>query len=230
VKHITFYFDFISPYAYLAFERLPQALQGVSYQVTYKPVLFAALLGHYGQLGPAEIAPKRIWTYRQVLWQARAQGTSLQLPASHPFNPIGLLRLALACGHGGACNRFVAETIFRHVWCGGQEAADAARLAALTAQLKPARQASDAGVKAELKANTDAAIAAGVFGVPSMVIASTGTAPTGDVFWGLDALPMLRQALDGEAGFSVSDWRAAEGLPLGATRNPHDKKIAKGSY
>ena len=55
MKHITFYLDFISPYAYLAFERLPLALQGLSYQVTYKPVLFAALLDHHGQLGPAEI-------------------------------------------------------------------------------------------------------------------------------------------------------------------------------
>ncbi len=229
MKHITFYFDFISPYAYLAFDRLPQALQGVSYHVTYKPVLFAALLGHYGQLGPAEIAPKRTWTYRQVLWQARAQGTPLQLPASHPFNPISLLRLALACGHGGACNRFVVETIFRHVWCGGQDAADTARLAALSAQLKPARHASDTAVKAELKANTDAAIAAGVFGVPSMAIASADTAPTWGIFWGLDALPMLRQALSGEVNPSISDWQAAEGLPVGATRNPHNEKKAEGS-
>ena len=59
MKHITFYLDFISPYAYLAFEKLPEALMGHSVSVSYKPILFAALLKHHGQLGPAEIPGKR---------------------------------------------------------------------------------------------------------------------------------------------------------------------------
>ena len=71
MKHITFYFDVISPYAYLAFEHLPVALMGNSYSVTYQPILFAGALNHHGQLGPAEIPPKRDWTYRQILWLAR---------------------------------------------------------------------------------------------------------------------------------------------------------------
>jgi 2-hydroxychromene-2-carboxylate isomerase len=112
MKRIDFYLDFISPYAYLAFEQLPQALQGLSYQVRYRPILFAGLLKHHGQLGPAEIAPKRDWTYRQVAWLAAQQGVELQLPAAHPFNPLGLLRLAWACASQGAPNRYVVETIF----------------------------------------------------------------------------------------------------------------------
>lgn len=211
MKHIIFYFDVISPYAYLAFERLPVVLQGLSYQVTYKPVLFAAMLNHFGQLGPAEITPKRTWTYRQMHWLAREHGMALQAPASHPFNPISLLRLALACGADGACNRYVAETIFRHVWVGGFEASDTARLAALTAQLNPRRTARDEAVKQELKTNTDTAIAKGVFGVPCMQVDQ-------DVFWGLDALPMLRQRLMDDPWFSQSDWRNASGLPVGAQR------------
>ena len=211
MKHIIFYFDVISPYAYLAFERLPVVLQGLSYQVTYKPVLFAAMLNHFGQLGPAEITPKRTWTYRQMHWLAREHGMALQAPASHPFNPISLLRLALACGADGACNRYVAETIFRHVWVGGLEASDTARLAALTAQLNPRRTARDEAVKQELKTNTDTAIAAGVFGVPCMQVDQ-------DVFWGLDALPMLRQRLMDDPWFSQSDWRNASGLPVGVQR------------
>jgi 2-hydroxychromene-2-carboxylate isomerase len=211
LKHITFYLDFISPYPYLAFERLPLALQGLSYHVTYKPVLFAAMLNHYGQLGPAEIAPKRTWTYRQMLWLAREHGVPMQAPASHPFNPLGLLRLAVACGVGGNCNRYVAETIFRHVWTTGEEASDAGRLAALTDRLRPARQASDDDVKAELKANTDSAIAAHIFGVPSLQVEQ-------DVFWGADALPMLRQRLMDDPWFSQPNWLNASGLPLGTTR------------
>jgi hypothetical protein len=112
MKQITFYLDFISPYAYLAFERLPVALQGQSYHVVYKPVLFAGLLKHHGQLGPAEIPGKREWTYRQVLWLAREHGIALQMPAAHPFNPLQLLRLAADCGDQGLPNRWVCETVF----------------------------------------------------------------------------------------------------------------------
>ena len=78
MKTIHFYLDFISPYAWLAFDALPKALQGISHKVVYKPVLFASMLKHHGHLGPAEISSKRDWTYRQVLWIARQQGTTLQ--------------------------------------------------------------------------------------------------------------------------------------------------------
>src|SRR5665811_2157552 len=156
MKHITFYLDFISPYSYLAFEKLPQALMGHSYSVTYKPVLLGALLKHHGQLGPAEIAGKREWTYRQVLWLAHTHGIELRLPASHPFNPLALLRLAVACNAQGLPNRYVCETLFKHVWQGGAEAADAQRLQAVTQQLAPLRAVAGDEVKAQLKAHTDA--------------------------------------------------------------------------
>jgi len=208
MKHITFYLDFISPYAYLAFEELPQALMGLSYSVTYKPLLFAALLKHHGQLGPAEIPAKRDWTYRQVLWQAHARGITLDMPAAHPFNPLGLLRLAVASSPQGQPNRYVCESLFRHVWVGGADAANADRLEALTAQMAPGRNASDASVKEQLKAHAEEAIAKGVFGVPSFEV-------DGKVFWGLDALPMLRQYLEGGAWFADRHWDAVRQLPSG---------------
>ncbi|HOM14984.1 MAG TPA: DsbA family protein, partial [Rubrivivax sp.] len=96
MKVLSFWFDPISPYACLAFEQLPQALQGCSYAVDYRPVLFAGLLGHWGQLGPAEIEPKRAWTFRQVAWHAHRLGIALDVPAQHPFNPLAPLRLGLA--------------------------------------------------------------------------------------------------------------------------------------
>src|SRR5674476_869994 len=207
MKHITFYLDFISPYSYLAFEKLPQALMGHSYSVTYKPVLFAALLKHHGQLGPAEIAPKREWTYRQVLWLARQHGVALQFPASHPFNPLALLRLALACNAQGLPNRYVCETLFKHVWNGGAEATDAQRLQALEQQLAPMRAVAGGEVKAQLKAHTDEAIARGAFGVPAFVL-------DGKVFWGFDALPMLRAYLSEDAWFAGPQWDAARQLSL----------------
>lgn len=210
MKHITCYLDFISPYAYLAFEKLPIALMGHSYSVTYKPILFAALLKHHGQLGPAEIAPKRDWTYRQVLWLAHSHGVELQLPASHPFNPLGLLRLAVACDARGEPNRYVCETLFRHVWRGGAEAADPARFDALVAQLDPQRAVNSDEVKTQLKAHTDEAIGLGVFGVPTFKVDDK-------LFWGFDALPMLQAYLAGDPWFD-GGWRAAASVAQGLRR------------
>lgn len=211
MKHITFYLDFISPYAYLAFAELPLALMGLSYSVTHKPLLFAALLKHHGQLGPAEIPAKRDWTYRHVQWLAHSKGHALQMPAAHPFNPLGLLRLAIATDPDGQPNRYVCETLFQHVWVGGADAADASRLADITRQLAPARDPADDAVKAQLRSHADEAIAKGVFGVPAFEV-------DGKVFWGLDGLPLLRAYLEGDAWFDGPGWNAVATLPVGVSR------------
>jgi 2-hydroxychromene-2-carboxylate isomerase len=211
MKTIHFYVDFISPYAWLGFDALPRALEGISHRLVHKPVLFAGLLKHHGQLGPAEIPTKRDWTYRQVLWLARQQGTSLQLPALHPFNPLGLLRLATACDADGEPSRYVCEKIFRHVWCTGLDAADAERLAALTAELAPALDPGSAHVKQALQKHSQEAMDLGVFGVPSWVV-------EGRVFWGQDALPMLRAYLLGDAWFDGPDWHAPALCGVGVRR------------
>lgn len=203
MKRIDFYLDFVSPYAYLAFEKLPEALMGISHQVVYRPVLLGALLRRHGQRGPAEIPGKREWTYRQAMWLAQHHGIPLQMPARHPFAPLPLLRLALACGPGPQPNRHVCETLFRHVWRGGgADADDALRLDALRAELAPPRDPAADEVKAVLRSATEAAAVARVFGVPTFVV-------DGRAFWGLDALPMLRAYLDGHAWFDGGDWAAA---------------------
>jgi 2-hydroxychromene-2-carboxylate isomerase len=188
---ITFHFDVISPFAYLAFEHLPEALEGVSHVVEYRPVLFAGLLKAHGHKGPAEIEPKREWTFRQVDWLAKKLGqASMRTPATHPFNPLALLRLSLACGPAGRMpNRRVVEALMRHVWqAGGADPNEPGRLAALTASLAPLRDPGSDEVKAELRALTDAAIDRGLFGVPTFEA-------LGRLYWGLDALPMLREDL-----------------------------------
>ena len=188
MQHLTFHFDPISPFAYLAFERLPEELQGLSYEVSYSPLLFAGLLKHWGNKGPAEIEPKREWTFRHVQWLAQHHGITLDMPAQHPFNPLPLLRLTLAAGP----NRRVVQAVMRHVWVGGHDANAPERLAALREQLAPEWDPDSAEVKAELRALTDAAVQAGVFGVPTVSL-------QGRHFWGLDALPMLRDAMQGGA-------------------------------
>ncbi len=213
MKQITFFLDFISPYAYLAFKALPEALEGLSYAVRYQPVFLGGLLKHSKALGPAEVPGKREWVYRQAQWLAQAQGVRLDMPAAHPFNPLGLLRLAVASDPNGLPNRYVCETLFRHVWEGGQDAADVGRLQALTTELAPARDPNSEEVREQLKAHTEAAIVQGVFGVPSYAV-------NGKVFWGLDALPMLRDYLVAGAWFFDTAWDDAAHIPSGLSKRP----------
>jgi 2-hydroxychromene-2-carboxylate isomerase len=209
MKNLIFYFDPISPFAYLAFDALPEVLAGLSYSVSYKPVFLGALLKHYGQLGPAEVPPKRDWTYRHVQWLAHRRGLQLQMPALHPFNSLSLLRLAVASDPQGLPNRYAVERLFRHVWRGGLDATDAAALQALREELVRVSAMDDDEAKARLKAHTDDAIAAQVFGVPAIEVDAK-------VFWGLDALPMLRSYLDGNAWFAdPKHWEGVGQIPSG---------------
>jgi 2-hydroxychromene-2-carboxylate isomerase len=213
MHQLTFYLDFISPYAYLAFHALPKALQGLSYQVRYQPLLLGAVLKHHGQLGPAEIEGKRAWSYRQVLWLAQQQDCPLRMPASHPFNPLPLLRLALACDPHGQPNRRQCEQLFQHVWGQGLEANDPQRLAELQARLAPARDPESDEVKNQLRQATQGAIEQGVFGVPSILV-------NDKLFWGQDALPMLRACLHAEPWFDGPDWQDCAALPQSLKRRP----------
>jgi 2-hydroxychromene-2-carboxylate isomerase len=208
MKHVTFYLDVVSPYAYLAFEQLPDALSGHSYAVSYKPVLLAALLKHHGQPSPADLPGKRAWIERHVRWLARQQAFDLQLPAQHPFSPLALLRLALACCDFGCPNRYVMETVFRHVWQGGGDAADPERWLALSERLAPKRDVNDELARAQLRANTDDALALGVFGVPAFEV-------DGKLFFGLDALPLLKAYLAGDTWFENA-WDAADQVRNGS--------------
>ena len=219
MKRLVFHFDVISPFAYLAFEQLPQVLEGCSYAVEYRPVLFAAMLQAHAHKGPAEIEPKRQWTFRHVHWLAHRHGVAMQTPAVHPFNPLPVLRLLVASAAGAAPNRHVVEAAFRHVWVGGGDPNDAQRLRALRNLIQPSNDAKidpeidPEGdiVKQRLRHNTSQALADGVFGVPTISL-------DGRLFWGLDALPMVRDALLGGDWFNGSGWDAAATPPPGVVR------------
>jgi len=212
---ITFWFDPVSPYAHLAFEQLPQALSGHSVVVDYKPILFGALLKHHRHKGPAEIDPKRQWTFRQVAWLGHRLGIPIDLPAQHPFNPLPLLRMLLAvAGPSGLPNRHQVALVFRHVWCGGGDPVAPDRLASLAAELglQPETDLQQTAVREGLRALTDEAVSRGIFGVPTLEC-------RGHLFWGLDALPMLNALLAGDPWFEAHWDSAARPVP-GVLRSP----------
>jgi 2-hydroxychromene-2-carboxylate isomerase len=204
-RTLDWYFDFISPYAYLQCARFPVLPAGV--EVCRKPVLLSALLDHAGTLGPAEVPGKREFTYRQVLWLARRHGVPLRFPARHPFNPLPALRLAVAIGPSPEQVR----RIFDFIWVEGRDPSDPTEFAALADVLEieagaAAARIVDPVVKSQLKTNTDDAIAAGVWGVPTFVV-------DGRCFWGFDAGDMLLDYLADPSQFSTAEHARIASLP-----------------
>jgi 2-hydroxychromene-2-carboxylate isomerase len=206
---LPWYFDFISPFAYLQWRRLRRDRPDLV--LVPKPLLFAGLLTHYGQLGPAEIPEKRRHTYRIALWQARELGIPMRAPPSHPFNPLPALRLCVAAAASAAA----VDAIFAQAWEHGEaiDSADALRDVARRLGIVDVAAAIGAeAVKSALSGNGAEAIARGVFGVPTLVIGARQ-------FWGNDATAMALAYLDDPAVLDADpEFLRAEQLPVGQQR------------
>ena len=199
---VDWYFDFVSPYSYIALHRLRE----IPVPIVYKPVLFAGLLNHFGQKGPAEIPAKRRWTYRWCHWWAEELGVPFRFPASHPFNPLHHLRLALACDSRPEA----VKRIFESIWMSGEDATDPARFSRLCAELGV--DASRLGeMKDVLRKSTEEAAGRGVFGVPSFVA-------DGEVFWGADSIDFLNAFLAHREVVINSEMQRLDTLPAAAAR------------
>ncbi|HEY8245234.1 MAG: 2-hydroxychromene-2-carboxylate isomerase [Vicinamibacteria bacterium] len=211
---VDWYFDFVSPFAYLQSERL--AALPARLQVRYKPILFAALLDANGQKGPAEIPAKRAFTYRYVVWQARRLGVTVKFPHEHPFNPLALLRLAIACD----CTPDAVHRIFRFVWRDGRLPDLPIEWAELAHDLgipDAASRIAAPEVKAELRRNTDEAIARGVFGVPTLAVGD-------ELFWGDDATAMAIDYAMAGCRYDDPEYARVSSLPIGAARDKRPRK------
>jgi len=205
---VSWVFDVVSPFAYLAFPGLSRLPAGV--RLEYKPVLLAGLLNHFGQIGPGEIPSKRRFTYRFVVWRARQLGLTLQMPPAHPFNSLAAQRLIIAAGNTERAVATVLDAVFRE----GRDVADPAVIADLARRVgvpDPQTALVDPAVKQRLRENTEWASARGVFGVPTLVIGD-------DFFWGHDAMDMALGYLTDPAAFHDPQMRAIETLPIGAER------------
>ena len=204
----TWSFDFISPFSYL---QLPKVLGWrTRFEITPVPIMFGAVLKHQGNLGPAEIPGRREFTYRFAQWQAEQAGIALRFPPAHPFNPITALRLCIAAGTSWES----VAAIFDHLWRDGNAGANAAELAEVGRALgieNVENATNDANVKNALRANTEGAIAAGVFGVPTLRFGN-------ELFWGNDTAPMIEDWLAHPDRFDGAEYRRIAKLPLGIER------------
>jgi 2-hydroxychromene-2-carboxylate isomerase len=205
--HIRWYFDFISPFAYLHWPKVRALAE--RQPVEFKPLLLAGLLEHNGQKGPAEIPAKRRFTYRHALWLAREQGLPLHFPPAHPFNPLFALRLCIAAG----TTPEAISAIFNWIWAEGRAGDSLHALAPLIRRfgIEDPALLSDPAVKATLRGNFDEAVAEGVFGVPTLSL-------DGQLFWGNDAHGFALAAIDDPGLLASPDMQLVDELPVGAAR------------
>ena len=209
IAEVDWYFDFVSPFAYLQLEQFGRLPANVN--VALKPVVLGALLTHWDTRGPAEIPEKRRFTYRYAHFRAEDLGIPFRMPPAHPFNPIRLLRLAIVLGS----ELDAVREIFRFVWRDGRSVEREQDWQDLCARLgvSAADDAlSRADVRAGLRLNTDAAIARGLFGVPTFVVGQ-------EVFWGEDSTSMLQRFLDNPTVLQSAELKRITTLPVGVQRN-----------
>jgi 2-hydroxychromene-2-carboxylate isomerase len=203
---LRWYFDFISPFAFLQWPRVRTLME--TDPVLPVPIVFGAVLEAVGQKGPAEIPGKRAFTYRHALWRARQRGVALRFPPAHPFNPLAALRLCVAAGN----TPVAIDAIFDWIWVRGEAGDSAGALAPVAARLGvPAAKLADEAVKATLRENTDTAIAAGVFGVPTLAIGDA-------LFWGDDAHDFALAVLRDPSLLEEAGMHRVATLPEGVQR------------
>jgi 2-hydroxychromene-2-carboxylate isomerase len=213
---VTYYFDPVSPYAWLAAGSLTR-IEAAGAQVVVQPVLFAGMLNAHGQKGPAEIAAKRAYTFRDVMRQAARQGLPFTGPAGHPFNPLLALRMCVALGDQAERRRF-ALALMSACWERGDDISDTSTLVRLACECRLdgprlADAALQPAVKQRLAADTEQAIAAGVFGVPTFRYGD-------ELFWGADRIDALLWRLQGN---TIDEQQLADFLaraPLAERRIP----------
>lgn len=203
------FFDFVSPFAYLQLEQFDKLPRGL--RIEPRPMLLGAVLSHWGQKGPAEIAGKRVFTYRHALHRAQRLGIAYCMPPAHPFNPVKALRLAIAMGN----SLDVISSIFRYIWREGRDVGSPDGFAALCEAMdypEGLHAVEAPAVKNALRENTDRAISLRVFGAPTFVL-------DGDLFWGEDATDLFIDCVASHDWLDSAEVRRVSSLPVGVQRS-----------
>ena len=215
---IRFVFDYISPFAYLAWKQLPALAHRHGSEIVPHPALFAAMLNQHGHKGPAEIPPKREYIFKQCVRAAHRMGVPLTPPPGHPFNPLLSLRVTALPELDADTRRRVVEGLFDATWGTGAGVDTPERVRAVLDALGLdgavlVESATAPESKARLAALTEDAIARGAFGVPTLFV-------NDELFWGMDALVDVDAVLAGEDPLVEADLERWRQLPAAAQRTP----------
>ncbi|MBM7116895.1 2-hydroxychromene-2-carboxylate isomerase [Archangium primigenium] len=212
---LRFFFDYVSPYAYLAWTQLPALAERHGRALEAVPVLFAGVLNALGTVGPAEVPAKRFYLYKHTHRLAHDLGVPFAFPSAHPFNPLLALRVTAAVRESDARRRLVSA-LFSAAWAGGGGLQEPERVGACVDAVgleAPAvlAAAGTPDVKDQVRRDTEELLALGGFGVPTVLA-------DGELFFGVDSLGHLERFLRGEDPLSPEERERLRTLPMAASR------------
>lgn len=216
MKSLEFYFDYLSPYAYFAWNKIEKFAADHHVELIIKPVVFGKLLDHWGQLGPAEIPPKRAWLTKYCMYYATTNNLPLKFPKSHPFNSLSALRASLKIVSGEHQAKLISE-IFLAGWGESQDIGDIEVIANVATKIgldgdEIKESINNIEVKEALKNNTADAISKGVFGIPTMIF-------EGELFWGNDQFEYLSNLIKGNYQVNMEQLQELATRPRGIDRD-----------
>ena len=201
-KTIEFYFDFGSPTAYLAYQRLLQLREQYGASIEYRPMLLGGVFKATGNRSPIAVPAKGAYMMNHDLPRfARRYGVALNSNPHFPINTLYLMRGAIAAREMGCFDTFV-DVVYRALWQDGKNMGDPGVVvgvlaeAGLDAAALMARS-QEADVKAALVSATEAAVARGVFGAPTLFMGE-------EMFFGQDRLDFVEEILAAQDLRSVS--------------------------
>jgi 2-hydroxychromene-2-carboxylate isomerase len=195
--HFDFFFDLASGYSYLASSQVEALARRTGVPARWRPFLLGAAFKETGNETPARIPAKAAWLQRDMQHWGRRYGMPVVFPSRFPFGAVAGLRLLVAAGrlHGEPSIPRLALPLFEAAWGLDQDINDPAVLSrcAAAAGFDPTPLAAaieQAETKDALRANTQEAVARGVFGAPAFFVGD-------ELFWGNDRLDFVEEALRG---------------------------------
>jgi 2-hydroxychromene-2-carboxylate isomerase len=194
-RTLEFYFDYGSPYSYLADTQVEAIARRTGATLARKPMLLGGVFKSTGNSSPAEQPLKSKWSGFDMPMWARHYGVPFQRNPFFPINTLALMRGAAAAQIDGTFERY-HPALFKAMWIDGRNLNDIKEVAAVLAAagLDPQKfgnRIQDQDVKDRLKATTDEAVARGVFGAPTSFVDDM-------MFFGNDRLPFVEMALKGD--------------------------------
>jgi 2-hydroxychromene-2-carboxylate isomerase len=196
-RRLEFFFDYGSPYSYLADTQLPALVGRTGAELRYRPMLLGGVYKATGNRSPAAepVENKRRYGGLELERWVAFYGVPFRRNPHFPIDTLRLMRAAVAAQRDGWFDRF-HRAVYPAFWVEASDLGDPAVVAGVLerAGLDAKRiqaLAEDAGVKAELRATTEEAVERGAFGAPTFFVGD-------EMFFGADRLPFVERAL-GEA-------------------------------
>lgn len=193
-KKVEFFFDFGSPYTYLAYHELRRIAQARGTQIVWRPILLGGVFQATGNHSPAEIPAKALYSSVDLQRWAQAYGVPFAMNPHFPINTLALMRSAVAMQQRGeeAFQRYLAA-MFSAMFEKPRNLNNPMEIGAVLAEagfdpMEGMQAIQDPSVKDALKAATAEAVARGVFGVPTFFVGDA-------MFWGQDRLHFVDAAL-----------------------------------